>query len=110
MPFLLEALRIDEMESTVLIQLPFIFVHFFLFPIGNMVHYSPYDPHGNVHPGPLVTGIHTNHILCFHDVLFGDRSSTAFISASVCEHYVYISSSLLPLLSFLSILFFSLFF
>ena len=21
-----------------------------------MVHYSPYDPHGEVHPGPLVTG------------------------------------------------------
>lgn len=23
------------------------------------MHYSPYDPHGGVHPGPLVTGMHT---------------------------------------------------
>ena len=23
-----------------------------------MVHYSPYDPHGGVHDGPLVTGKH----------------------------------------------------
>jgi putative alpha-1,2-mannosidase len=22
---------------------------------GNMIHYSPYDPHGQTHPGPLVT-------------------------------------------------------
>ena len=27
----------------------------FCLSTGNMVHYSPYDPHGGVHAGPLVT-------------------------------------------------------
>lgn len=49
---------------------PLLFVLFFL--SGKLVHYSPYDPRGGVHNGPLVTGtgygVRARVLLLLHEI------------------------------------------